>query len=151
MKLFKLKFEYSISFSGAYSVKTKYNSLYYENEGWGRKAPRLSIDDNSFKSYIEYEKALKELLTYKVPLTENLISLIEKTFDDNNIWNWPKNYNKASGFGEVFDGDLWELDVKIDEKKIKSYGACCYPKGYKKLMKMFSSIFNMDFDKILKD
>ena len=72
MRLFKLKFEYSISRAGAYSVKTKYNSLYYENEGWGSKAPVLSIDDNSFKSHIQYEKALKELLTYKVPLTEYL-------------------------------------------------------------------------------
>ena len=97
MKLFKLKFGYSISFSGAYSVKTKYNSLYYENAGWGGKAPVLSIEDNSFKSHIEYDKALKELLTYKVPITENLISLIEKTFDDNNIRVWPSIRRRLMG------------------------------------------------------
>ena len=57
------------------------------------------------------------------------------------------------------DGEVEVIDVKLNnrktkkigEKKVKSYGACCYPKGYKKLMKMFSSIFNMDFDKILTD
>ena len=78
-------------------------------------------------------------------------NLIENTFDKNGIWDWPKDYNKASGFGDVLDGDLWELNVKIDEKKVKSYGACCYPKSYKKLMKMFSDIFDMDFNKILAE
>ena len=151
MKSFKLNFEYSISFEGAYSLKTKNNSLYFEREGWGPTAPRLSIEENYFKSYREYEKALKELLTQKVQISEELISFIEKTFDDNDIWDWPKDYNKASGFGDVLDGDLWELNVKIDEKKVKSYGACCYPKSYKKLMKMFSDIFDMDFNKILTD
>ena len=52
---------------------------------------------------------------------------------------------------EYCDLSSRERYKKIDEKKVKSYGACCYPKGYKKLMKMFSSIFNMDFDKILTD
>ena len=156
MKSFKLNFLYSVSFQGEYSVKTQKDLLIFKNENWGGEITRIENVlkwDDSMLSEKEHIKQLKEHLDLEkeILLSDELISLIENTFDKNGIWEWPKDYNKASGFGEVLDGDLWQLNVKINEKKVKSFGACCYPKSYKKLMKMFSDIFDMDFNKILEN
>ena len=131
----KIKFHYSISFGGEININTRTNHLHF------KKRP-LGLIFSSIPKEIKNEFYVK-----KVELNDEIKKLISNTFDKNNIWNWPKDYNNASGFGEVRDGDLWILKASFNDKRVSSSGACCYPDGYKKLISMFSKIFDVDFYK----
>jgi len=129
----KIKFHYSISFGGEVNINTRTNHLHFK-----KKTPWINFP--SIPKEIKNEFYVK-----KVELNDEIKKLISNTFDKNDIWNWPKDYNEASGVGGVCDGDLWEINASFNDKKVSSSGASCYPDGYKKLISMFSKIFDVDF------
>ena len=129
----KIKFHYSVSFGGEININTRTNNLYFKKKPLGLNISSLPKDVKK----IFYEK--------KVNLSDDIQALISNTFNENDIWNWPKDYNEAVGSGRIKDGDLWELKASYGEKKVYSYGQVYYPDGYKNLIAMFSKIFDVNF------
>ncbi len=131
----KIKFHYSRSFpnnGGEININTRSNHLYFKKE------PGFDIS--------EVPKEMREIFYLKrVELSDEIKELISDTFYKNNIWDWPKDYNEALGYGRIMDGDLWELRATYKEKKVYSYGQVYYPDGYVNLIGMFSKIFNVNF------
>ena len=129
----KIKFHYSVSFGGEININTRTNYLYFKKEPLG-----LNVS--------ELPKEIKEELYFKkVEMNDEVKDIISRTFEKNNIWNWPKDFNEAAGYGRIKDGDLWELKASYKEKKVYSYGQVYYPNGYKDLIAMFQKIFDVDF------
>ena len=135
----KIKFHYSVSFGGEININTRTNFLYFKKNPMGLHISSLPIDIR--KKF--YEK--------KVVLSDEVKEIISDTFNKNDIWDWPKDYNKALGYERIMDGDLWELKASYKEKKVCSYGQVYYPNGYKNLIAMFSKIFDVDFFKEIDD
>ena len=129
----KIKFHYSVSFGGQININTRTNNLYFKKNPLGLDISSLPRDVKK----VFYEK--------KVNLNDNIKALISNTFNENNIWNWPKDYNEAVGSGRIMDGDLWELKASYGEKKVYSYGQVYYPDGYENLIAMFSKMFEVNF------
>ena len=129
----KIKFHYSVSFGGEININTRTNNLYFKKKPLGLNISSLPKDVKR----IFYEK--------KVNLSDDIQALISNTFNEIDIWNWPKDYNEALGYGRIMDGDLWELRATYKEKKVYSYGQVYYPDGYVNLIGMFSKIFNVNF------
>ena len=131
----KIKFHYSRSFpnnGGEININTRSNYLYFKKE------PGFDIS--------EVPKEMREIFYLKrVELSDEIKELISDTFYKNDIWDWPKDYNEALGYGRIMDGDLWELRATYKEKKVYSYGQVYYPDGYVNLIGMFSKIFNVNF------
>ena len=129
----KIKFHYSVSFGGEININTRTNYLYFKKEPLG-----LNVS--------EIPKEIKEeLYVKKVEMNDEVKDIISRTFEKNNIWNWPKDFNEATGYGRIKDGDLWELKASYKKKKVYSYGQVYYPNGYKNLIAMFQKIFDVDF------
>ncbi len=135
----KIKFHYSVSFGGEININTRTNFLYFKKNPMGLHISSLPIDIR--KKF--YEK--------KVVLSDEVKEIISDTFNKNDIWDWPKDYNKALGYERIMDGDLWELKASYKEKKVYSHGQVYYPSTYKNLIAMFSKIFDVDFFKEIDD
>ena len=138
----KIKFHYSMSYpnkGGEININTRTNYLYFKKEPFG-----LNLS--------EIPKEMKEEFYFiKVDLNDEIKKIISNTFDKNNIWNWPEDYNEVAGYGRIMDGDMWELKASYGEKKVYSYGQIYYPDGYENLIAMFSKIFDVDFFKEIDD
>ena len=124
---------------GEININTRTNYLYFKKEPFG-----LNLS--------EIPKEMKEEFYFiKVDLNDEIKKIISNTFDKNNIWNWPEDYNEVAGYGRIMDGDMWELKASYGEKKVYSYGQIYYPDGYENLIAMFSKIFDVDFFKEIDD
>lgn len=134
----KLNFTYGATREGEIFIRIKSNYFFCEI------AP-MGLDISSIPEEHKGEFIKKRYLN------KDIKKLILNTFEENNIWNWPKDYNEASGFGEVNDGDWWDIEASFDNKKVNSKGACCYPDGYENLISMFNKIFDIDFHKEFED
>ena len=118
---------------GEININTRTNYLYFKKEPFG-----LNLS--------EIPKEMKEEFYFKkVDLNDEIKKIISNTFDKNNIWNWPEDYNEVVGYGRIMDGDLWELKASYGEKKVYSYGQIYYPDGYENLIAMFSKMFDVNF------
>ena len=118
---------------GEININTRTNYLYFKKEPFG-----LNLS--------EIPKEMKEEFYFKkVDLNDEIKKIISNTFDKNNIWNWPEDYNEVVGYGRIMDGDLWELKASYGEKKVYSYGQIYYPDGYENLIAMFSKVFDVNF------
>jgi len=132
----KIKFHYSTSYpnkGGEININTRTNYLYFKKEPFG-------------SNLSEIPKEMKEEFYFKkVDLNDEIKKIISNTFDKNNIWNWPEDYNEVAGYGRIMDGDMWELKASYGEKKVYSYGQIYYPDGYENLIAMFSKMFDVNF------
>ena len=132
----KIKFHYSMSYpnnGGEININTRTSYLYFKKEPFG-----LNLS--------EIPKEMKEEFYFKkVDLNDEIKKIISNTFDKNNIWNWPEDYNEVAGYGRIMDGDMWELKASYGEKKVYSYGQIYYPDGYENLIAMFSKMFDVNF------
>ena len=118
---------------GEININTRTNYLYFKKEPFG-----LNLS--------EIPKEMKEeFYLKKVDLNDEIKKIISNTFDKNNIWNWPEDYNEVAGYGRIMDGDMWELKASYGEKKVYSYGQIYYPDGYENLIAMFSKMFDVNF------
>ena len=118
---------------GEININTITNYLYFKKEPFG-----LNLS--------EIPKEMKEeFYLKKVDLNDEIKKIISNTFDKNNIWNWPEDYNEVAGYGRIMDGDIWELKASYGEKKVYSYGQIYYPDGYENLIAMFSKMFDVNF------
>ena len=118
---------------GEININTRTNYLYFKKEPFG-----LNLS--------EIPKEMKEEFYFKkVDLNDEIKKIISNTFDKNNIWNWPEDYNEVAGYGRIMDGDMWELKASYGEKKVYSYGQIYYPDGYENLIAMFSKMFDVNF------
>jgi len=138
----KIKFHYSTSYpnkGGEININTRTNYLYFKKEPFG-------------SNLSEIPKEMKEEFYFKkVDLNDEIKKIISNTFDKNNIWNWPEDYNEVAGYGRIMDGDMWELKASYKNKKVHSHGQVYYPNGYKNLINMFSKMFDVDFFKEIDD
>jgi len=135
----KIKFHYSVSFGGEININTRTNYLYFKKNPMGIHIPSIPKDIRE----VFYEK--------KVELNDEVKEIISNTFDKNNIWNWPEDFNEVAGYGEIMDGDMWILKASYKEKKVYSHGQVYYPDSYKNLIAMFSKIFDVDFFEQIED
>ncbi len=129
----KIKFHYSVSFGGEININTRTNYLYFKKRPLGfnlSEIPKKIKDEFYFK---------------KIELNDKTKKIISNTFDKYNIWNWPEDFNKVTGWGRIMDGDLWELKASYKKKKVYSYGQVYYPSTYPSLIDMFSKLFAVDF------